>query len=102
MLDKGKFNAVWQELSGLYVQNSQGDVEIWEGSKKNYNRIDKGSVLINRELSELLKKNDLPAKTMEIAIKLAKHYTAYYDKQKNIADDLVSQAEARLKAGTKA
>ena len=101
LVDKGKFNAVWQELSGLYVQNSQGDVEIWEGRKKNYKRIDMGSVLINRELGELLKKGDLPTKTLQAAIKLAKHYTTYYDKQKKNADDLVRQAEARLKASAK-
>ena len=97
LLDRGKFNTVWQELSALYVRNSRGDVEIWEGRKKNYKRIDEGSVMINRELDELLKKPDLPKATLAAAIKLAKHYQKYYDKQQINADDLVRQAEARLK-----
>ena len=97
LLDRGKFNTVWQELSALYVRNSRGDVEIWEGRKKNYKRIDEGSVMINRELEELLKKPDLPKATLAAAIKLAKHYQKYYDKQQINADDLVRQAEARLK-----
>lgn len=101
LLDRGKFNTVWQELSALYVRNSRGEVEIWEGRKKNYKRIDMGSVLINRELAELLKKEDLPKATLAAAIKLAKHYQNYYDKQQKSADDLVRKAEARLKDAVK-
>ena len=101
LLDKGDFKKVWDELSALYIRNSQGDVQIWEGRKLNYKRIDIGTTLIRRELVELLKRTDLPKKTLEAVVKMAKGYQNHYDGQKQVADDLVRKAEAQLKAGAK-
>jgi hypothetical protein len=89
---------VWDVLSEQYVRNSQGDVEIWEGRKANYKRVDQSTTLIRAELKALLEREDLPESTRVAASKIVVSYVKYHQEQVHISERLVSGAMATLRA----
>jgi len=97
LIDKGKFNYVWDTLSAQYVKNSSGDVEIWEGCKANYKQVDQSTTLIRAELTALLGRADLPAATREAASKIAVRYVNHHREQKSLSEKLIREAYAMLK-----
>lgn len=101
LIDKGKFNYVWDRLSEQYVKNSRGDVEIWEGRMANYKRIDASTTLIRSELNALLAREDLPKLTRLAAEKLVVGYVAHHRDQKQFSDQTVAAALASLQAAKK-
>lgn len=88
LLDRGMRTAVWQALSKLYVMNADANIQIWEGRKKNYKTLDRGSTLINTELHELLKKKDLKPATRKKAEEMAKRHRDFHDMENKKLDDL--------------
>jgi hypothetical protein len=101
LIDKGKFNHVWDKLSEQYVKNSSGDVEIWEGRKANYKRIDASTTLIRAELNALLAREDLPKATRLAAEKLVVGYVKHHHDQKQFSEKTVTDALASLRAAKK-
>lgn len=92
LIDKGKFNYVWDTLSGEYVKNSKGDVQIWEGRLANYKQINVGTTLIRTELEALLKRKDLPPATLKAASELVVRYVNHHKEQKIYSEQIVSTA----------
>lgn len=101
LIDKGKFSYVWDKLSEAYVANSKGDVEIWEGRKANYKRIDVSTTLIRAELNALLARTDLPPATRIAAEKIAVSYFKHHKDQKIFSEKLVASSQASLRAASK-
>lgn len=101
LIEKGKFNHVWDKLSAAYVANSKGDVEIWEGRKANFKRIDASTTLIRAELNALLARTDLPPATRIAAEKIAVSYVKHHKDQKIFSEKLVTSAQASLRAAAK-
>ena len=98
LIDKGKINHVWDRLSEAYVANSKGDVEIWDGRKANYKRIDGSTTMIRSELKALLLRDDLPKATRLAAEKIVVSYVRHHQDQKTFSEKLVAEAVASLRA----
>lgn len=71
---------VWGELSALYVANSKGQIDIFEGSQKVLKQLDKRFVLIDRELEAILKNKSLSKETHATARAIAKRYSEHHSK----------------------
>ncbi len=92
LIDKGKFNHVWDALSEQYVKNSRGDVQIWEGRKANHQQINISTTLIRKELAALVARNDLPPATLKAASELVVRYVSHHKKQEIYSDKVVDTA----------
>ena len=101
LIDKGKVSYVWDTLSEQYVKNSKGDVEIWEGRKLNYKRIDASATLIRAELKALLQREDLPKASRLAAEKIVVSYVKHHQDQKTYSEKLVADAITSLRAARK-
>ena len=101
LIDKGKFNYVWDTLSGEYVKNSRGDVEIWEGRKANYRQVDVSTTLIRAEIKELLSRSDLPPATRKAASELAVRYVKHHEDQKTYSEKMIETALKTLRDAKK-
>lgn len=101
LIDKGKFDYVWDTLSEQYVKNSKGDVEIWEGRKLNYKRIDASATLIRAELKALLQRDDLPKASRVAAEKIVVSYVKHHQDQKTYSEKMVADALSSLRAARK-
>lgn len=101
LIDKGKFNYVWDMLSAEYVKNSRGDVQIWEGRQKNYKQISVGTTLIRAELKELLARKDLPPATLKAASELVVRYVKHHEGQKIYSEQIVQDALKVLREARK-
>lgn len=97
LIDKGKFNYVWDTLSTQYVSNSKGEVEIWQGCKANHKQVDVSTTLIRAELTALLARTDLPVATREAASKIVVSYVRHHQAQKIYSEKVVREAEAFLR-----
>ena len=92
LIDKGKFNHVWDSLSAEYVKNARGDVQIWEGRLANNKQINVGTTLIRAELKELLARADLPNETLKAASELVVRYVKHHDQQQIYSEKTVAAA----------
>jgi hypothetical protein len=101
VIDKGKFNYVWDTLSAEYVKNSKGDVQIWEGRLANYKQINVATTLIRTELKALVTRKDLPPATLKAASELVVRYVEHHKEQKIYSDKLVEDALKVLKDAKK-
>jgi hypothetical protein len=98
LLDKGRFNYVWDTLSAQYVKNAKGEVEIWQGCKANHKQVDQSTTLIRTELQTLLARTDIPQATREAASKIVVSFVNHHRNQKIISEKLMAQAHATLQA----
>lgn len=101
LVEKGKFNYIWDTLSEQYVKNSRGEVEIWEGRKRDLSRINIGTTLIRKELATLLARKDLPPATKTAAEKLLVGYAKHHKEQEIFSDKMVKAATDSLRAARK-
>lgn len=101
LIEKGKFNYIWDTLSEQYVKNSQGDVQIWEGRKLNYKQIDASTTLIRTELKALLERTDLPKASLLAAQKIVVSYVKHHQDQKTFSEKTVAEAVTALRAARK-
>ena len=82
LLPKGDHKRwVWDELSALYVANSKGEIDIFEGNQKVLKQIDKKFTLANRELTEILKNKDLGKDTHAVAQYILDRYRKHHQEQ---------------------
>jgi hypothetical protein len=84
MLAKPARKKVWTALSKVYVANIKGELNILEGVMKDYKRLDETKIMIQTEIPELLKNQDLNAKSRVELQELYKTYKSVYEKQKNL------------------
>lgn len=101
LVDKGRFNDIWDALSEQYVKNSKGEVDIWEGRKLDFARVNIGTTLIRKELNALLARKDLPEATRRAAEKLMVGYAKHHEAQQFFSEKMVKAATESLRAGRK-
>lgn len=96
-IDKGEIHKLWDKLSGAYVANSEGEVNILEGRTAANKRVTIAFTMVRAELETLWKRKDLPDATKKNAALMIAGLMKYYDGEAQLSEKIVKEAREVMK-----